>query len=69
MSHSLVRSEALAAPAVIAAVAGESSLGALAAPRRAVAIAASTVPIVVAVDKMEMEDPVALIRLKRIYNF
>jgi hypothetical protein len=47
------------APAVVAAVAGESSLGAPAAPRRAITVAASTIPIVVAVDEMEMEDPVA----------
>jgi hypothetical protein len=47
------------APAVVTAVAGESSSGALATPRRAVNAAASTVPIVVAVDEMEMEDPVA----------
>jgi hypothetical protein len=46
-------------PAVIAAVAGESSLGAPAAPRRAVTVAASTVPVVVVVDEVEMEDPVA----------
>jgi hypothetical protein len=47
------------APAVIAVVAGESSLGASAAPRRAMTIAASTVPVVVAIDEVEMEDPVA----------
>jgi hypothetical protein len=47
------------APAVVAAVACESSLGAPAAPRRAVTVAASTIPIVVAIDEMEMEDPVA----------
>jgi hypothetical protein len=47
------------APTVVAAVAGESSSGAPAAPRRPVTVAASTVPIVVAVDEMEMEDPVA----------
>jgi hypothetical protein len=47
------------APAVVTAVAGESSSGAPAAPRRAITIAASTIPIVVAVDEMEMEDPVA----------
>jgi hypothetical protein len=47
------------APAVVTAVAGESSSGAPAAPRRAVTVAASTVPIVVAIDEMEMEDPVA----------
>jgi hypothetical protein len=47
------------APAVVAAVAGESSLGAPATPRRAITVAASTVPIMVAVDEMEMEDPVA----------
>jgi hypothetical protein len=47
------------APTVIAAVAGESSSGAPAAPWRAITVAASTIPIVVAVDVMEMEDPVA----------
>jgi hypothetical protein len=47
------------APAVVAAVAGESSSGAPAAPRRAMTIAASTVPIVVAIDEVEMEDPMA----------
>jgi hypothetical protein len=47
------------APAFVAAVASESSSGAPAAPRRTVTVAASTVPIVVAVDKVEMEDPVA----------
>jgi hypothetical protein len=48
------------APAVVAAVAGESSLGAPAAPRCAVTVAASTVPIMVAIDEVEMEDPMAL---------
>jgi hypothetical protein len=47
------------APAVVTAVVGESSSGAPAAPRRAITVAASTVPIVVAVNEMEMEDPVA----------
>jgi hypothetical protein len=47
------------APAVIAAVAGKSSSGAPAAPRRTVTVAASTIPVVVAVNKVEMEDPVA----------
>jgi hypothetical protein len=40
-------------------VAGESSSGAPATPRCAVTVAASTIPIVVAIDEMEMEDPVA----------
>jgi hypothetical protein len=47
------------APAVIAAVAGESSWGAPAATRRAVTVADSTVPVMVAVDEVEMEDLVA----------
>jgi hypothetical protein len=47
------------APAVVTAVAGESSSGAPAAPRCAVTVAASTIPIVVVVDEVEMEDPVA----------
>jgi hypothetical protein len=47
------------APAVVAAVAGESSSGAPVAPRRAVTVADSTIPIVVAVDEVEMEDLVA----------
>jgi hypothetical protein len=47
------------APAVIAAVAVESSSGAPTAPRRTVTVADSTVPVVVAVDEVEMEDPVA----------
>jgi hypothetical protein len=47
------------APAVITAVAGESSSGTPATPRRAVTVADSTVPAVVAVDKVEMEDLVA----------
>jgi hypothetical protein len=40
-------------------VAGESSSGAPASPRRAVSVAVSIIPIVVAVDEMEKEDPVA----------
>jgi hypothetical protein len=47
------------APAVVAAVAGECSSGAPAAPRCAVTIVASTVLIVVTVDEMDIEDPVA----------
>jgi hypothetical protein len=47
------------APAVIAAVAGESSSGAPAAPRCAITVVASTVLIMVAINEMEMEDPVA----------
>jgi hypothetical protein len=47
------------APAVVAAVAGESSSGAPAAPHCTVTVAASTVPIVVTVDEVEMEDPIA----------
>jgi hypothetical protein len=47
------------APAVVATVAAESSSGAPAAPRRAVTVAASTIPSMVAVDEMEMEVPVA----------
>jgi hypothetical protein len=47
------------APTVVAAVAGESSSGAPAAPRRADAIAASIVPIMVAINEIEMEDHMA----------
>jgi hypothetical protein len=47
------------APAVIAVVAGESSSGAPSAPRCTVTVAASTIPIVVAIDEVEMEDPMA----------
>jgi hypothetical protein len=43
---------------VVAAVSGESSSGAPAAPRRAVTVADSTVPVVVAIED-EMEDLVA----------
>jgi hypothetical protein len=47
------------APEVIAAVAGESSSGAPADPRRAVTVADSTVPIVVTIEDEEMEDIMA----------
>jgi hypothetical protein len=46
------------APTIVAPVAGESSLGAPAAPRRAVTVADSTIPVVVAVNEV-MEDLVA----------
>jgi hypothetical protein len=47
------------APAIIAAMEGESSSGAPAAPRRAMTVADSTIPVVVTVDEVEMEDLVA----------
>jgi hypothetical protein len=47
------------APVVVTAVAGESSSGAPAAPQRTMTVVASTVPVVVAIDEVEMEDPVA----------